>query len=49
MRVLAEAATAGVVQLWLRFETQPPGLEEALERHLFRLHRRQIADSRRGR
>ncbi|WP_267119406.1 PilZ domain-containing protein, partial [Xanthomonas sacchari] len=49
VRVLAEAATAGVVQLWLRFETQPPGLEEALERHLFRLHRRQIADSRRAR
>ncbi|MBB6365991.1 hypothetical protein FHR56_001104 [Xanthomonas sacchari] len=49
VRVLAEATTAGVVQLWLRFETQPPGLEEALERHLFRLHRRQIADSRRAR
>ncbi|WP_369938768.1 PilZ domain-containing protein [Xanthomonas medicagonis] len=49
VRVLAEAAAAGSFHLWLRFETQPPGLQEALERHLFRLHRRQIADSRRAR
>ncbi|MCF5956165.1 PilZ domain-containing protein, partial [Xanthomonas perforans] len=27
----------------------PPGLQDALERHLFRLHRRQIADARRQR
>jgi hypothetical protein len=49
VKVLAEAASGGRFHLWLRFETQPQGLEEALERHLFRLHRRQIADSRRTR
>jgi len=46
--VLAEAATgAGSCFLWLRFEPMSDGLEMALERHLFRLHRRQVADSRR--
>ncbi|KLD73077.1 PilZ domain-containing protein [Xanthomonas hyacinthi] len=49
VQVVAEAAAGSGFYLWLRFETQPPGLEEALERHLFRLHRRQIADSRRAR
>ena len=33
----------GGCRVWLRFEPQPPSLEQALERHLFRLHRRQIA------
>ncbi|WP_282298028.1 MULTISPECIES: PilZ domain-containing protein [unclassified Stenotrophomonas] len=48
--VLAEAATGGgAYYLWLRFEPVSDGLEMALERHLFRLHRRQVADSRRGR
>ncbi|OAX54978.1 PilZ domain-containing protein [Xanthomonas graminis] len=49
VQVVAEAASGGGFHLWLRFETQPPSLQEALERHLFRLHRRQIADSRRTR
>jgi len=45
--VLAEAATgAGAHFLWLRFEPMSDGLEMALERHLFRLHRRQIAQAR---
>lgn len=48
--VIAEAATgAGAHYLWLRFETMSDALEMALERHLFRLHRRQVADARRQR
>lgn len=48
--VLAEAASGtGGCFLWLRFEALEPGLETALERHLFRLHRRQIAEARRAR
>ena len=48
--VLAEAASgAGSFFLWLRFEPMSDALEMALERHLFRLHRRQIADARRQR
>ncbi|HEY0333287.1 MAG TPA: PilZ domain-containing protein [Stenotrophomonas sp.] len=48
--VLAEAASgAGGYFLWLRFEPLGTGLEAALERHLFRLHRRQVADARRPR
>lgn len=34
---------------WLRFDTLPPVLEAALERHLFRQHRRAVAESRRPR
>ncbi|WP_045737002.1 PilZ domain-containing protein [Xanthomonas sp. MUS 060] len=49
VRVLDEANDAGRFHLWLQFETQPPSMEEAMERHLFRLHRRQIASSRRAR
>ncbi|MET0129252.1 MAG: PilZ domain-containing protein [Stenotrophomonas chelatiphaga] len=46
--VIAEAANgAGAHFLWLRFEGLSDGLEMALERHLFRLHRRQIAEARR--
>ncbi|MDL5366678.1 PilZ domain-containing protein [Xanthomonas sp. NCPPB 2654] len=48
VQVLAEAVAGSGFYLWLRFETQPAGMEEALERHLFRLHRRQIADNRRA-
>jgi hypothetical protein len=45
---LAEAANgSGAYFLWLRFEGLSDGLEMALERHLFRLHRRQIAEARR--
>jgi hypothetical protein len=48
--VLAEAASgAGSFFLWLRFEPMSDALEMALERHLFRLHRRQVAESRRTR
>jgi len=47
--VVAEAQTAQGVQLWLRLHTQNDALLAAVERHLFRLHRKQIADSRRNR
>lgn len=47
--VLAEADTAQATQLWLRLDTQNDALLAAVERHLFRLHRKQIADSRRNR
>lgn len=48
--VLAEAVnSAGSCYLWLRLHAPGETLEIALERHLFRLHRRQIADSRRQR
>ncbi len=47
--VLAEAATAQGVQLWLKLDTQNEALLAAVERHLFRVHRKQIADSRRNR
>jgi len=33
---------------WMRFPTFAPSLHDALERHLFRLHRRQIALSRKA-
>lgn len=46
--IVAEAANgAGAYYLWLRFEGLSDALEMALERHLFRLHRRQIAEARR--
>lgn len=48
--VLAEGANAsGGYYLWLRLHAAGDALEMALERHLFRLHRRQIAESRRQR
>ena len=50
VQVMAEAADgAGGHYLWLRFGELGDGLELALERHLFRLHRRQVADARRHR
>ncbi|MCK7595153.1 PilZ domain-containing protein [Pseudomarimonas salicorniae] len=36
-------AEGGGSRVWLRFAPQPPSLEQALERHLFRLHRRELA------
>lgn len=36
-------------RLWVRFDPLPAGLADALERHLFRMHRRQVAESRRQR
>ncbi|WP_367345864.1 PilZ domain-containing protein [Stenotrophomonas bentonitica] len=48
--ILAKAASgAGSCFLWLRFQPMSEALEMALERHLFRLHRRQVAESRRSR
>ncbi|MEG8101614.1 PilZ domain-containing protein, partial [Xanthomonas hortorum] len=47
--VLASAHDDHDHWLWLRFAPLSPGLQDALERHLFRLHRRQIADARRQR
>ena len=34
-------------RVWLAFEPLSPNLADALERHLFRLHRKQVAESRR--
>ncbi|MGX9720120.1 PilZ domain-containing protein [Stenotrophomonas acidaminiphila] len=50
VQVLGEATSGnGSLYLWLRLQSTGDALETALERHLFRLHRRQIADSRRPR
>lgn len=47
VRVLATlASTEGGQHLWLRFGTLTSGLEDALTRHLFRMHRRQVAEAR---
>ena len=40
------AADAGSRTLWLHFDPLTPGLTQALERHLFRVHRREIAGRR---
>ncbi|QJD67690.1 PilZ domain-containing protein [Xanthomonas campestris pv. badrii] len=48
-QVLASASDGHDQWLWLRFAPLAPGLQDALERHLFRLHRRQIAEARRQR
>lgn len=49
-REIARDVTDGSgVRCWLRFDPMPPALEAALERHLFRIHRRAIAESRRAR
>ena len=45
--VLAGTLDDAGSRLWLRFENLSPGLETALERHLFRVHRREIAERRR--
>ena len=42
------AVEAGT-RAWLRFDPLPAGLEALLERHLFRLHRRAVAERRRQR
>jgi hypothetical protein len=39
--------SSGTHALWLRFAPLAPALEAALERHLFRVHRRAVAESRR--
>ncbi|GAB1596628.1 PilZ domain-containing protein [Lysobacter claricitrinus] len=47
--VLAIEAVDGGNRAWLRFDPLPAGLEALLERHLFRLHRRAVAERRRQR
>lgn len=49
VRAIACRGEPGALQAWLRFEALPPGLESALERHLFRIHRRAVAGQRRAR
>jgi len=44
---LEPEGSSGLHALWLRFESLTPALEAALERHLFRVHRRAVAESRR--
>lgn len=39
----SQAEDAGTTRVWLRFAPQPRNLRQALERHLFRLHRRELA------
>lgn len=47
VRILAQiAGSDGQHHLWLRFGALNAGLKDALERHLFRQHRRQIAEAR---
>jgi len=46
---IAREPAAEGLRVWLRFEALPPALEAALERHLFRIHRRAVAESRRPR
>jgi len=49
-RVLAcDTDATGTARAWLAFGPLSPLLEAALERHLFRVHRRAIAESRRPR
>lgn len=47
--VACDRDDAGGHRAWLRFDDLPAALEAALERHLFRLHRRAVAESRRSR
>jgi len=45
--VVAAEPYAGAWRLWLRFGPLPESLQAALERHVFRVHRRAIAELRR--
>ncbi|SDR12998.1 Atypical PilZ domain-containing protein, cyclic di-GMP receptor [Pseudoxanthomonas sp. CF385] len=45
-RVLAQVEGLNTHHLWLQFEGLGAGLAEAMDRHLFRLHRRQVAEAR---
>lgn len=49
VQILAEQAGAEGSRVWLGFTPLNDALQAALERHVFRLHRRQIASSRRQR
>ena len=44
-----DSDAGGITRGWLRFGPLSPALEAALERHLFRVHRRAVAESRRPR
>ena len=46
--VIAHEADGDGTRLWLRFTGLGPALSAALERHLFRMHRREIAERRRA-
>jgi len=45
----ATGSASAAFRLWLRFDQLSPALTGALERHLFRVHRRAVAESRRPR
>ena len=45
--VVATSEDGGLHRLWLRFSGHTPALTAALERHLFRIHRRAVAERRR--
>jgi hypothetical protein len=47
-RVIATRAEATGATLWVRFEEHDGALEAALERQVFRRHRRQVAQARRA-
>lgn len=49
VQVMTEQEIEGIHHLWLRLHSSSDALTAAVERHLFRLHRRQIAESRRSR
>lgn len=49
VQVLAVEPCPAGRRLWLAFDALPPSLESLLERHLFRVHRRAVAESRRPR
>lgn len=49
VRVLATEATPDGTRAWLGFDDLAPPLAAALERHLFRQHRREVAERRRPR
>ncbi len=46
--IALEPALEGIPALWLRFDSLGQALQAALERHLFRVHRRAVAESRRN-
>ncbi|MCE7031969.1 PilZ domain-containing protein [Lysobacter sp. GX 14042] len=48
-RVVGSDRDDGLHRLWLRFSGHTPALTAALERHLFRIHRRAVAERRQPR
>lgn len=48
-RVIAVAAESQATRAWLAFVALPPALESAVERHVFRIHRKAVAHRRRER